>query len=177
MERLESETSPVLTPMLNDEVVSLSASAQATLARWIMLRVLAAQFAHPADKRSIASETYHRFFRSRELPRGAQIWIGRYNGAGPWPTQYHHVELYASAEGIPEPSEPDISMVTFPVGYVAFAYWGHEIYPHGPAVDATALGDYLTPIWPVTEASVAWPPRSLIGQHGVADILRRFPIE
>jgi hypothetical protein len=177
MERLESETRPVLTPMLNDEVVSLSHSAQTTLARWITLRVLTAQYAHPGGKRIIASGTHSRFYHARELPRGAQIWIGRYNGAGAWPTQYHHVELYASADGVPEPLDPDVFMITCSVGYVVFAYWGHEIHSFGPAVDASVLAEYLTPIWPVTESVVEWPPRGLIGKNGVAEILRRFPID
>jgi hypothetical protein len=176
MERIESETRPILTPLLGDEAVLLPAAAQAILARWITLRVMVAQYGHPAGKQVIPAGAYDRFYRSRELPGGAQIWIGRYGGAGAWPTQYHHVELYASGSMWPEPARPNLYLVACSIGYVAFIYWGHEIADM-PAVDAQGLADYLLPIWPASEFDVAWPPPGVLGENGVEAALRRFPID
>jgi hypothetical protein len=175
MEDLESETRPVLVPMLEDRAVILDASDQDILAKWATLRTLMAQHGHPPGKQAIPAESYHRFYRSRERPVGAQIWTGRYSGAGAWPTDYHHVELFVSSPGRPDPARPNGYVVAFSVGYVAFLYWGHEI-EDGPVIDIGGLAPYFVPIWPVG-ASVDWPPPGLIGAGGLEAAIRRLPID
>ena len=160
MERLEAETRPILIPMLQDQRVTLDARKQDTLAKWAALRTLIAQHGHPPGKRAISPETYHRFYRSRELPIGARIWIGRYSGAGAWPTDYRHVELFFSTEGRPEPTQPNGYAVAFTVGYVAFLHWGHEIEA-GPGANIGVLSPFFVSIWP-TGPAVEWPPAGLI---------------
>jgi hypothetical protein len=177
MEDLETETQPILTPMLLDQEIALNPQAQRTLAQWATLRVMMAQHAHPTDNRSIPDESYARFYVSRALPAGAQVWIGRYSGAGAWPTNYQHTDLHASLAGRPPPSRPNGYLVAFSIGYVAFFYWGHEI-ENGPSrVNiGELLAPYLVPIWPAT-GNVRWPPKGLLGANDLGAIMRAFPIK
>lgn len=175
MERLEAETRPILIPMLEDRAVVLDEPSQDKLSRWATLRMLMAQHGHPPNKQPVLAETYHRFFRSGAPPVGAQIWTGRYSGAGAWPTNYHHVELFFSGQNRPEPVHPNGYAVAFSVGYVAFLYWGHELHD-GPAIDLGGLAPYFVPIWPAVP-SVEWPPTGLIGAGGLEGAIRRLPIE
>lgn len=175
MERLETVARPILIPMLEDRSVVLDAGEQATLARWATLRVLMAQHGHPPGKQAIPAERYHRFYQSRELPLAAQIWTGRYGGAGAWPTQYMHLELFQSGPERPEPERPNGYVVAFSVGFAAFLYWGHEI-SDGLGLDLTNLAPYFVPIWP-TEGSVRWPPPGVIGADDLQAVIRGLPIE
>jgi hypothetical protein len=175
MNDLENEARPVLIPMLEDKQVVLDAIQQHTLAKWATLRVLMAQHGHPPDMRAIPEARYHRFYRARALPIGAQVWIGRYSGAGAWPTEYHHLELFHPAPGRPEPTRPNGYVAAFSVGYVALLYWGHEI-EGGPVLDiGSDLSRDLIPVWPVT-APVNWPPPGLIGAGGLEAAIRQLPI-
>jgi hypothetical protein len=176
MEDLEAEVRPVLIPMLEDKAVVLDAIQQHTLAKWATLRAMMAQHAHPPGKQAIPAATYHRFYRTRTLPVGAQVWTGRYGGAGGWPTDYHHVELFHSGPGRPEPASPNGYVAAFSVGYAAFLYWGHEI-EDGPVLDIGGdLSRYFVPVWPPT-APVDWPPPGVLGANGLEASIRGLPIE
>jgi hypothetical protein len=176
MEGLETETQPILIPMLEDKAVVLDAIQQHTLAKWATLRVLMGQHGLPSDMRAIPEASYHRFYDSRALPLGAQIWVGRYNGAGEWPTEYNHLELFLPQPERPEPSRPNGYMVACSVGYVALLYWGHELQD-GQAIDSLgALTGYFAPIWPVSGPFV-WPPPGLIGATGLEAALRSLPVD
>jgi hypothetical protein len=177
MESIEEETRPILIPMLRDAPTTLEPVAQDTLARWATLRILIAQHGHPPGRRrAIPPGRFTAFYNSRALPLGAQIWIGRCNGEGPWPTNYHHVELHSSAFGRPEPATPNGYFTAFSVGYLAFVYWGHEI-ESGPVVgNLGGLTPYLTPIWPARADPIVWPPRGLLGADGLQAVAKHFPI-
>jgi hypothetical protein len=177
MNDLEGEAREVLPPMLADTRVVLDAVQQHTLAKWGTLRVLMGQHGHPPGKRAVPEGSYHAFYRSRALPSGAQVWVGRYSGAGPWPTDYRHVELFISSPDHREPARPNAYVVGFTVGYVAFLYWGHEI-EDGPEIDLDGIAPYFVPVWPVT-GPVVWPPPGLIGENGLEleAAIRRLPID
>ena len=125
MAGLEREVAPLLTPMLLDEEVTLRPEEQRTVARWATLKMLVAQEGHGEVKRIISRDRYRLFYVDRSLPIGAQVWIGRYNGAGSWPTSYQCRELFITMQGQDEPPLPNAYLVGFTVGYVAFLVWGH----------------------------------------------------
>jgi hypothetical protein len=176
MEALESAARPILVPMLEDKTVVLDAIQQSTLAKWATLRVLMAQHAHPPGMRAIPDASYHRFYRSLALPVGAQVWTGRYGGAGGWPTDYHHLELFASGPTRPEPPSPNVYTSAFSVGYVAFLYWGHEI-EDGPIIDiGRDLSRWWLPVWPVG-GPIDWPPTGVLGADGLEASIRKLPVD
>jgi hypothetical protein len=174
MERLEAAARPLLEPMLRNENVPLDADAQLILTQWATLRILVAQHTHP-QYRSIPDWRLHRFYRSRfALPIGAQVWIGRYNGAGGWPTDYRHMALHMMRGG-PAPELPNGFVAAFSVGYVAFFYFGHEI-ADGPLFEPSGdFETYFRPIWPGA-GPVIWPPRGLLGRGGLASAIRSVPV-
>lgn len=172
MEAIEEECRPILIPMLRNEKVLLDANSCHSLAKWVTLRVLIAQHAAPENLRIIPPGTYHRFYRSRSLPSGAQVWMGRYNGTGMWPCDYHHLELTIAGPSGPEPSEPNGYFVAFVVGYVAFLCFGHEIKGGERILNLSGgLDRYFVPIWP-DAATVTWPPEGVLGANGLEAVIR-----
>jgi hypothetical protein len=173
MEGVESETRPVLTPLIQHKDRTLDPCDQEVLARWATIRVMMAQLAYPAGKRdAIQPESYHRFFEVGELPN-CQIWLARRNGEGPWPTDYHHRELFITLAGLPEPATPNAYVAAFAVGHVAFFYWGSQ-FKQGPVLTlGENLMPYLLPIWPEI-SPVRWPPRAVLGPTGLEAIVREL---
>lgn len=175
MAALEDEAAPLLIPMLYNEEVTLRPEEQRTVARWVTLKVLVAQEGHGDMKRVIPRERYRLFYADRSLPIGAQVWIGRYNGAGAWPTNYQYRELYITMQGHDEPPSPNAYLVGFTIGYLAFLYWGHEI-ERGPVADTRQVASYLTQVWPATGLA-KWPPLGLMEADGLEFVMKRFPIQ
>ena len=163
-------------PMLNNETVTHDSASQDALARWATLRMLIAQLGHPTGRRrAIPPERYKSFYASRELPPVAQVWIGRHNGRGGWPTDYTHREIFVSFAGRPEPTTPNAYVAAFSIGYAAFVYWGNE-YRGLYITSLRGLAPYLVPLWPIHPGSVRWPPNGLIGENGLKAVIDSFPI-
>ena len=172
MENLENEARPLLIPMLRNEEVTMRPEEQRILARWATLKMLVAQEGHGDMKRVIPRDRYRLFYAERSLPVGAQVWVGRYNGGGSWPTNYQYRELFMTMHGQEEPPVPNAYLVGFTVGYLAFIYWGHEIQ-RGPIANVRQVESYLTPIWPAT-GIVKWPPPALMGADGLELVMDHF---
>lgn len=171
MEGIETETRPVLTPMIQHESVDLDPSDQEILARWATLRVMMIQCMFPPEKRCpIHPERYHRLYEVRELPPKAQIWIARRNGEGPWPTDCAHKELFIAT---PESAGPNAYITAFAVGHVAFVYWGHEVEDGATVNLGEGMRPYLLPIWPDIDA-IRWPPVGLLGAAGIEVVVENL---
>jgi hypothetical protein len=171
---LEREVAPLLIPMLRNEVTQFRPEAQQTIARWATLKVLVAQQSHPSGKQTVPAARYRRFFVDRQLPSGAQIWIGRRNGEGSWPTDYQYHELFMTPGGEDEPTNPNAYLVAFSIGYLAFFYWGHELQ-HGPVANLGEVASFVSQVWPATGVS-SWPPQGLLKADGLKFIMNRFPL-
>jgi hypothetical protein len=176
MEDLEAATRPILTPMLEDRAVELGTDDQLVLSRWATMAIMVAQHTHPLDQRTIGGDRFQRFHWLRELPRGAQIWIGRYDGSGPWPTNYQHLALHISEPHGPSPARPNGYLTAFSIGYVAFVYYGHDM-ENGPSWHSSSAQDlFLNPIWPSPGKTVRWPPPGLLEADGLQAAIRSFPL-
>ena len=171
---IEREVAPLLIPMLHNEEVVLRPLEQRTIARWATLKMLVAQEAHTGIKRVIPRDRYRLFYTNRSLSIGAQVWIGRYNGGGSWPTNYRFQPLFCTMPEEEETPFPNAYLLGFTVGYLAFLYWGHEMR-HGPVADTGQIADYLTQIWPATGVA-KWPPPTLMEADGLDFVMDRFPI-
>lgn len=175
MDRLERECRPRLIPMLRNEMVTLDADDQRALAKWVTLKALMAQYGHPPGMQVIPPQSYHRFYRSQALPPGAQIWTGRYDGAGAWPCDYQHLPLYMTPGAGPEPASPNANFAAFTIGYVAFLYFGHELESGPVFTPRSSVSRYWQPIWP-TSPMVVWPPAGLIGADGLERLMRSLEV-
>lgn len=174
MERIEAEARPFLIPMLRNQPVDLNPEAQRAVARWATLKLLIAQLGHGHDKQWVHRDRYRLFYIDRSLPTGASVWLGRYSGAGPWPTAYHCREFYLTPNGGEEPDTPNAYLTAFSIGYLAFLYWGNELR-RGPTPDVSRISSYLTQIWPATGV-ISWPPPDLLEADGLDFAMSRFPI-
>lgn len=173
MEGIESETRPVLTPLIQHESRTLDPCDQEALSRWATIRVMMALLGHPAGKRgTISSERYHRFYEAGELPN-CQIWVAQRNGQGPWPADYVYNELFLTLAESPEPAAANAYVTAFAVGHVAFVYWGSQ-FKQGPTVEiGENLRPYLLPIWPDVSA-VRWPPEGVLGATGLEAVVKNL---
>lgn len=122
MNELEREAAPTLIPMLHNEKVELRPEEQRAVARWATLKLLIAQELHPSLERIIDPSRYRQFYVDRSLPTGAQIWLGRYSSAGPWPTNYRFQALFMTMHGQDETPLPNAYLAGFTIGYLAFVY-------------------------------------------------------
>jgi hypothetical protein len=174
MEGLEDEARPFLIPMLHNEPVALKPEAQRTVARWATLKLFIAHLAHRREQQNISSDRYRLFYADLSLPRAAQVWLGRYSGAGSWPTDYNFRELFVTLNGGEEPERSNAYLAGFTIGYLAFFYWGHEL-DRGPVADISAVSPYVTQIWPATGVA-SWPPPALLDGDGLRLVMERFPI-
>jgi hypothetical protein len=171
MEGIESETRPILTPMIQHESVNLDPCDQEVLARWATLRVMMAQYMFPPEKhRPIRPERYHRFYEAKELPPKAQVWIARRNGEGPWPTHCVHKELFIAT---PKSSGPNAYITAFAVGHVAFVYWGHEVKDGATLRIGKGMKPFLLPIWPEIDP-IRWPPVGLLGETDIDAVVENL---
>ncbi len=97
MSRLESAVKPILTPMLLDESIVLSPDDQRTLAAWITMKLMVAEFTRPTD---VVTRLDQRTSLMRSLipPSGWTIWIGR-RQARKWRSGYwRHAATIGLAE-------------------------------------------------------------------------------
>jgi len=172
MEELEREAAPCLTPMLLNEERVFRQEEQRTLARWATMKMLVAQESHGEMRRVIPLDRYRLFYANRSLPIGAQVWIGRYSGAGSWPTNYQYRELFMTIQGQDEPSLPNAYIVGFTIGYLAFVYWGHEI-TYGPVADIQEVQPFLSQVWPATGVA-KWPPPGLMEADGLDFVMKQL---
>lgn len=171
MEGIESETRPILTPLLENKSRTLDPCDQEVLARWATIRVLMAQLGHPPGKPlAILPERYQRFYEVHELPPKAQIWIAQRNGEGSWPVTCLTKELFIAT---PESAGPNAYITAFAVGHVAFVYWGHEVEDGATAHLGVGMKPYLSPIWPDINP-VRWPPDGLLGATGLDAVVKNL---
>jgi hypothetical protein len=124
MNELEGEAAPLLIPMLHNEEIVLRPEEQRTLARWTTLKLLVAQELHPSLQRIVDSSRYRQFYVDRSLPSGAQVWLGRYSGAGPWPTNYRFQVLFMTMHGQDEPPLPNAYLAGFTIRLPGFCLLG-----------------------------------------------------
>jgi len=174
MSVLEDEAAPLLIPMLRNEEVELRPPEQRVVSLWATLKMLVAHEGHGNVKRVIPRDRYRQFYADRRLPVGAEIWLGRYNGAGPWPTSYQYRELFITPPGEEKVTQPNAYLVGFTIAYLAFFIWGHELR-YGPAADIRQIEPYLTQVWPATGVT-KWPPPGLLEADGLRFAMERFPI-
>jgi hypothetical protein len=171
MERIEDETRPLLTPLIQHQDAELGPLEKETLARWATLRVMMALYLDPSDRpKVIPPERYHRLYEVGELPPKAQIWMARRKGEGPWPLDGSRKELFIGAV---RPPYPNAYISAFAVGHVAFIYWGHEVEDGATVRIGDGMKPYLLPIWPDINPS-PWPPRGLLGAEGLNTVVNKL---
>ncbi len=167
MSGIEEAAKPLLIQMFNAKSqIPLSPDDQLTLARWAFKTVVVARYI--ANEGTFPAAHRREFCTTNDPPQQAQIWIGTASvpntptyGEAVAQMRYEPVELTGPASdgaAIAVPayrSELRLFNVVFVVmGQVADS-------PLARIEPSAALGQALTPLWPLTNHSISWPPLTL----------------
>lgn len=167
MSRLETQARPHLTAMILNHSHTLSANAQGSIAAWVAMTTVMAEFtdlptvAIPADER--------RYLCAHRAPPtdGWRMWLGTY--AGEQRTRrYHHYAASAvdRRKLIVLPLVPNYQYSTFVLGSL-FIHVGSSNTPD-LLVDFTGrTGTLLVQLWPPREERVRWPCPSALSDQDV----------
>jgi hypothetical protein len=176
---IETEARPFLMPLIADQAISLDASAQTTLAIWATKTLLMLQRTHKRKERSMDDNAY-RWFRTHRWPLpNEQIWIGRYNGSGDWPTSYRHFGmLIRKKPTVPQPPDGiNAHCAAFGIGHLVFLAFGHthESRPSARVKPGTPAAAAMRPIWPAFGGAVDFPPSGIVdGNSGLDAMIEAF---
>jgi hypothetical protein len=164
MSSLEEHARPALEPLIKGELFFLNQNTQKTVATWIAMKTMIAEYFDPPR---VAVPLIERQFlrRHRKPPtENWRIWIGNYERRQ-WNAQWAH-----SAAGIapvtsmarPGPQIPNTQTTTIIVGKLYAHIFSSEIQS---LVSRASLGkrgvERLARIWPIQEDFIVWPPRPM----------------
>ncbi len=180
MSALEEEVKPILTPMFDDNAVSLNPEQQHTLAIWITKMA----FLFDSTKGRNTKDIFYKKIEgvalreSRQLPQLTRIWIGRLN------------EIHRAITGIDFRRQTTIGPVEGSVLTLTNEYFVAQVVsvhltktPTGPTARLEPKpGEWnkaLATLWPVKKSIVNWPPRFSFtngGPSGYGYLLDRWRI-
>ena len=180
MSQLEESVKPILGPMLQGTPTVLDPANQRLLARWIDKTIMVYEFEFP-DNTGTSSEQRRTFMNRDDPNNDTRVWIGHFTGESDYPRPRHHAWGPRDV-GTGQTLRQRVDTIT--MGQVIF-YVTSATMPELVVEDypASALSDYLTPIWPITHESVTWPPPSAINgiQHRwladwrITDLISEMP--
>lgn len=165
MSRLQEDTKPFLVPLLLGKKSRLHRRAQRTLAAWIAMTVMVAEFTD-RDRRAIP-ETDRQWLRENQTaPSHWRIWVGRQDRKQA-PMYYKNVVTLVSEEEfkrVPHPAVPEgnTQTTTICLGqhtliHVMSSVVGAKFIRRWNIPNQFAAG--LSQIWPIRNGTVRWPPR------------------
>jgi hypothetical protein len=183
MSVLESQTKPIVKPLLADLVVTLGVDEQRVLARWGLKTAMV--FASIVDSPAFAPAERQAMVSSDSLPlTGISVWIGRQSVSN---------ELYFSGRRLlnPVPFDPaqkelselvDGFAATFGFGRVVLQFLrlrrreGAAGRHHTLHIQPGPWHRALAEVWPVRPSGARWPPPLSFSETGVTldELAHRF---
>lgn len=162
MSVLQSQTKPILVPLLNGEPYSLRRRDQAILATWVTMFAMVAEFRLRSGELAAISEAERKEFMASRLPlKNWKIWIGAIDDET-WRGRYVHTTLpvYSASDvekrtsdGVPIPNTQTTSFVV------------NKLYVHAISSSVVDLHrqqistKIVQRIWPLFTKIIKWPPR------------------
>jgi hypothetical protein len=162
MSRLQTETKPILLPLLTGQSTTLYRKQQTILARWIAMSIMTADFRPPADP-AISQGERARVMAGNRVGSNWRIWIGNYERKR-WPAffTHHTIPINSPRYGIsvserdpPLPNTQSSSFVVGPLFIVAISSAIPRLAKKWTFNDASEA--VLRQIWPIQRPSIAWP--------------------
>jgi hypothetical protein len=159
MAALERDVEPLLSPMIRDERASVDALGQERIAVWAAKTVLAFGPTN-LGRVAVASQDLYRWFGANRMPLpGSFVWLARYTGTDQWPISFHQHGMILTREDEPPPppgSPTNAFHAVLAIGAVAVCMFFADV-PEGP-VASGGSNDRRLLIWPISGATVTWPP-------------------
>lgn len=177
MSQLEAAAKPVLLGPMKDERTSWSLEQQWIAATWALKTVLVAGLATPdMDGDVVPPEFYRAFGENQEQGPERVVWVGRYDGAGRFPTGLHMAGAYltpADAGPPPPGSAPSNAFhATLLAGSLAFRVVGHAL--PGADIGEPRPARSWTRIEP-SGGPVRWPPPETMTEAELREAVKTFP--
>lgn len=165
MGKLQEETKPFLVPMLKGNNVSFYKNGQTTLAAWVAMFVMVAEFLD-RDKISISASERTWFMNKQRTPSHWRVWIGRYAQSPSVQRWFHHVFRFAEHEveitadnSVSLPTNTQTSTILlgeYLVIHVMSSAIARGLIRRWPLLPS--VSPMMCQIWPVKDRVVAWPP-------------------
>lgn len=160
MSRLEEEAKPILLPLLEAQSLFLSAQPQLTLARWIALKVMVAEFYWP-EHVVVTAEQRSRFMSHGTIPTNMNIKIACC-GEGDMRV---FLSVQSSAAGQPAGSDKrTLQATTIGFGHLL----SHVVVSTLGGFDPDQLAPFVVPVrqlWPPDESAIVWPLQRITAEQ------------
>ncbi len=181
MSSLQVKARRFLVPMLKGDDTSFYKNGQTSLAAWVAMSVMVAEFLEP-DKVAITAEERAWFMKNHRTPSHWRIWIGRYERSYSVCRWFHRVVPLAKNESegltddfsVPIPNTQTstillgeylvIHVMSSPIGRGIVKRWSH--LPH--------IAPMMRQIWPVRDRVVGWPPPGVLSDADVEAMAEHF---
>ncbi|MEV6012389.1 hypothetical protein AB0M29_37020 [Streptomyces sp. NPDC051976] len=159
MSRLEEVAGRILRPFIIGEPGQIEAQDMGAIAAWIQKTALTAMLVSSEDQRNagygLPSSEYRELrglLRDEVQPLPAsQFWIGRHEGVRGWSVRV--TPLIVTAQGLPEPQQPQGYAMTVVLGQVIL----HGVRFTTPSLQVElTTRHHLPQLWPTT-GPVTWP--------------------
>jgi hypothetical protein len=167
LSQIQKAAKPFLVPLFEGTEHSISADAQARIARWIAMATMTGEFLS-RDPRRVAISQVDRswLMNNTTVPANWCIWIGRYRWHRDVPQSSHLSAHVLGSDSLPdhltdEHTRPNTQTTTFSLGeFFAFAMSSEfaEISHGWDWRTAPSANVKLRKIWPIQQSSVAWQP-------------------
>lgn len=176
MSRLQTAAKPFLVPMLTGQEITLHRRGQTTLAAWVSVMVMVAEYVNP-DK--VAAPESDRVFvmRRQKPPNHWRIWISTHANKT-MPLYTHNVLDFAEKGTKVVPGTPAGGQNTHTTTICLGQHLLIHVMASVPAKSIirrwklpAALRDGFREVWPVSSALVTWPPSRLRLNDAGLDLL------
>jgi len=156
MSGIEERVKPILIPLIQGVPITLTEEYKVKLARWIVLKVMAAECENSSDA-VLAQESRTEFMDTLVIPRGMKIWISNHDSES-WYTGYWHQTLTATLTRRPPITggHKNIQTTAFGVGHMfSLAFVTTlEGFDCEPNVESLGIGRQL---WPLRRRNIVRP--------------------
>lgn len=165
MQKMEDAVIPILTPLMMGKPSSLDKEAQHTLATWITMKLMVAEYFYPDD--IVTPQAEREFVMNNKSPPSTwQLWITRCR-APEWRTRVRRHAANVNYANVPLPEIPvgaryilkntQLSALGFGELYVLAYSTTSGLRYNPPAVSKL----FLNRLWPF-EGQIKWPPEHII---------------
>jgi hypothetical protein len=171
MSDLETQASPLLTPMIEGEPHGLGLEQQVLLGRWITKTVLTWDQSMRPESRMYPAP-FCRWLRDKQLPPpGAVVRLGKYEGSSRFFVYMSYEALWAEIPAdLINPGPPDAHRTTIRIGQLMMEFTLREDAKAVVHLKGGDIADLLITVWPATDIT-CWPPRILLNDTTLQSFL------
>jgi hypothetical protein len=180
MGQLQEDAKPFLLPMLVGTQTSLRKKGQTTLAAWIAMMVMVAEYVD-RDKIAIPSSDRQWMYTKHQPPSHWRIWIGEHARKS-HPLFVHNVLSCATEKEFQRSESKTATVFNMQTSTICL---GEHLLIHvmsSPAVRSILRRWRLLPdiepamcqIWPIRNTAVAWPLRLAVTDTGINALAEQF---